>query len=238
MRIHKFDIFSNFNISSYFYTMNYKQLSYDIKDFDEKQGIVKAYANVYNFEDSDGDISGPGSFTKTVKENYKRIRVLKDHNSTISLGVPLELDASDPIGLLTTTKFNLQKEVSRDMFTDIQLMKEHGLNAELSIGYNVVSRSKSNRKVINEYKLHEYSFLTSWAANELSTVQDIKSVKSHYGIMELLTKAYDLPYSDSRLIQIESILKSLSKEPEQETTHDDEPIADLIKNSFKNLTFN
>jgi HK97 family phage prohead protease len=203
--------------------MNYKQLSYDIKDFDEKQGIVKAYANVYNHEDSDGDISAPGSFTKTVQENYKRIRVLKDHNSTVGLGVPLEMDSNDPVGLMTTTKFNLNKEVSRDMFSDIQLMKENGLNAELSIGYGIVDRSKSNTKVINQYKLYEYSFLTSWAANEMSTVTDIKSLKSHYGIMEILTKAYDLKYSDSRLIQIESILKSLSEEPE-DTTHNDKPI--------------
>jgi HK97 family phage prohead protease len=203
--------------------MNYKQLSYDIKDFDEKQGIVKAYANAYNYKDSQGDISAPGSFTKTVQENYKRIRVLKDHNSTVGLGVPLEMDSNDPVGLMTTTKFNLNKEVSRDMFSDIQLMKENGLNAELSIGYGIVDRSKSNTKVINQYKLYEYSFLTSWAANEMSTVTDIKSLKSHYGIMEILTKAYDLKYSDSRLIQIESILKSLSEEPE-DTTHNDKPI--------------
>lgn len=198
--------------------MNYKQLSYDIKDFDEKQGIVKAYANVYNVEDSDGDISAPSSFIKTVKENYKRIRVLKDHNSTISLGVPLEMDPNDSTGLMTTTKFNLNKEVSRDMFSDIQLMKDNGLNAELSIGYKVMSRNKSNQKIISEYKLFEYSFLTSWAANEMSTVQDIKSVKSYYGVMELLTKAYDLPYSDNRLQQIETILKSLTEKPSEPDT--------------------
>ena len=67
-----------------------------------------------------------------LKNNFKRIRVLKDHNPTITLGVPLELNTEDSYGLLTTTKFNLQKEVSRDMFTDIQLMKENELNAELS----------------------------------------------------------------------------------------------------------
>lgn len=215
--------------------MNYKQLSYDIKDFDEKEGIVKAYANVYNVEDSDGDISAPNSFVKTVKENYKRIRVLKDHNSTIGLGVPLELDPNDPIGLMTTTKFNLNKEVSRDMFSDIQLMKENGLNAELSIGYQVTKRNKSNSKIIDEYKLFEYSFLTSWAANEMSTVQDIKSVKSHYAVMELLTKAYNLPYSDTRLQQIETILKSLTKEPSETDTPQIEPTE--ISNIFKNLNF-
>lgn len=220
--------------------MNFKQFSYDIKDFDEKQGIVKAYANAYDFKDSDGDISAKGSFNKSVNDNRKRIRVLKDHIPTITLGIPLEFDTSDNYGLLTTTKFNLQKEVSRDMFTDIQLLKENGLNAELSIGYEVVKRDEKNRSIITEYKLWEYSFLSSWAANELSTVQDIKSIKSHYGVMELLTKAYNLPYSDNRLQQIEAILKSLDKkEPLETNTPKNEPTMDQIKEtlikSFKNV---
>ena len=205
--------------------MPVKQFSHEIKDFDEKQGIVKAYANAYDFKDSDGDISAKGSFTKTVKDNFKRIRVLKDHNPTIMLGVPLELDANDPYGLMTVTKFNMNKEISRDMFTDIQLMKSEGLNAELSVGYEVVARDEKNRSIIKEYKLWEYSFLSSWAANSLSTVSDIKSIKSHYGVLELLTKAYDLPYSDPRLKQIETILKSLTeKEPSEPDTPKVEPI--------------
>ena len=218
--------------------MDFKQFSYDIKDLDEKQGIVVAYANAYDFKDSDGDISAKGSFNKTAKENYKRVRVLKDHNPTISLGVPLNIDSNDNFGLLTTTKFNLNKEVSRDMYSDIILMKEHGLNAELSIGYEIIARDEKNRSIIKEYKLYEYSFLTSWAANELSTVQDIKSIKTTYGILNLIEKAYDLPYSDTRLKQIETILKSLdNKEPILDITPKDEPINEeelinLIKKSF------
>lgn len=211
-------------------TVNFKQASFDIKDLDESKGIVKAYANAYDYRDDDGDISAKGSFNKTVKENFKRIRVLKDHNSTISLGVPLEIDAKDPYGLLTTTKFNLKKEVSRDMFTDILLMKEHGLNAELSIGYSVQKRDEKNKDIITEYKLYEYSFLTSWAANELSTVQDIKSVKSVQGILELIEKAYNLDYSDPRLRKFETLLKALSnKEPLQSNTPKDEPLIKQIQ---------
>ena len=216
-------------------TMNFKQLSYDIKDLDDSQGVVKAYANAYDFKDDDEDISAKGSFNKTVKDNFKRIRVLKDHNPTISLGVPLELNPNDAFGLLTTAKFNLKKEVSRDMFTDIQLMKSHGLNAELSIGYEVIKRDEKNRSIITEYKLYEYSFLTSWAANELSIVQDIKSVKSLNGIMELIEKSYNLDYSDSRLRKIETILKALSKnEPLQSNTPTDEPLQNQIK-TIKNF---
>lgn len=216
--------------------IQFKQISYDVKGIDDKEGIVLAYANVYNHEDSDGDISAPGAFRKTVSENFKRIRVLKDHMPTVTLGVPLKMDANDPVGLLTETKFNLKKEVARDMFTDIQLMKENGLNAELSIGYGVVGRDEKDKRIIKEYKLWEYSFLSSWAANELSTVQDIKSIKSHYGFLELLQKAYNLDYSDNRLRQIETILKSLHKGPEDDHL-EVQPIVDAIKDFRTQLIF-
>lgn len=217
--------------------MQFKQHSYDLKDLDESKGVVVAYANAYNFKDSDGDISAKGSFDKTINENYKRIRVLKDHNPTVSLGVPLSIDSKDQFGLLTTTKFNLNKEVSRDMFSDIKLMHETGLNAELSIGYQVIKRDQKDKSIITEYKLMEYSFLSSWAANELSTVQDIKNIKSHYGIIELITKMYDLNYSDERLRQIEKLLKSLSNnEPAKEVTQNDEPIK--IIDNFINSKLN
>lgn len=219
----------------------YKQLSHEIKNIDD-EGIVTAYANVYNVEDSDGDISAQGSFTKTIQEQKKRIRVLKDHNPTQSLGVPVEMRADDPKGLLTTTKFNMKKDMARDMFTDIKLYMEHDLNAELSIGYEVLSRDEDDPRIIKEYKLYEYSFLTGWAANELSTVTGIKNdipggVKSHYGILELITKAYDMDYSDSRLKQIENLLISLTDEPEQGHHSDDqaEKIAEVF-NSFNQQT--
>lgn len=196
--------------------MDFKQLSYDLKELDEKKGVVTAYANVYNFKDSDGDISAYGSFDKTVNENFKRIRVLKDHNPTMMIGVPLTIDTKDTYGLLTTTQFNMNKDLGKDMFTDVKLMHENNLNAELSIGYKVMQRDKKNNSLITEYKLMEYSFLSSWGANQLSTVQDIKSIKSHYGLMELIEKSYNLDYSDTRLRQIENLLKMVSNDNEED----------------------
>jgi HK97 family phage prohead protease len=211
--------------------MEFKQLSYDLKELDESQGIVMAYANAYNNEDSDKDISAFGSFEKTVKENFKRIRVLKDHDSRMMIGIPLKIDTEDTYGLMTTTKFNMDKQMGRDMFTDVKLMYENGLNAELSIGYNVMQRDQKNSNIITEYKLREYSFLSSWAANELSTVQGMKSVKSVYGQLEILQKAYNLSYSDPRLREIEKLLKALSDEPLESNTLIIEPQAlDYLKN--------
>ena len=219
--------------------MKFKQQSIEVKDLDDSKGIVVAYANAYDYKDSDGDISAKGSFDKTVNENYKRIRVLKDHNPRVSLGVPLNIDVKDSFGLLTTTKFNLSKEVSRDMFSDIKLMTENGLNAELSIGYNVLNRDAKNKSIITEYKLMEYSFLTSWGANQLSTVQDVKSINGHYGILELIEKSYNLDYSDTRLKQIEQLLITLTdKEPSKKAdTSNGKPlnIANIINEFTKTI---
>lgn len=224
--------------------IEFKSVSHKIDDLDEKQGIVKAYANVYNHEDADGDISMPGSFVRTVNNNYKRIRVLKDHNSTMSLGVPLEIDAYDEYGLKTVSKFNMKKEVSRDMFTDLELMLENSLNPELSIGYNVVKRSEEDPKKITEYKLFEYSFLTGWGANMLAVAGGLKSVKEHYGIIELIKKSYELDYSDTRLKHIEALLKSISGSNQQEPPANekdsanatlDEKAQDSINEVFSNF---
>ena len=209
--------------------MDFKQISYDLKELDEQKGVVIAYANAYNNTDSDGDISAKGSFDKTVTDNFKRIRVLKDHNPTKMIGVPLAIDTKDSYGLLTTTQFNMNKPLGKDMFTDVKLMHDTGLNAELSIGYQVLQRDKGNKNIIKEYKLMEYSFLSSWAANELATVQDIKGIKSHYGIMELIEKSYDLDYSDERLKQIETILKALSEKPLETDTSNDKPLITDVK---------
>lgn len=213
--------------------MNFKQISYDLKDFDESKGVVKAYANAYNNVDSDGDISAFGSFNKTVQENFKRIRVLKDHNSTMMIGVPLNINTNDTYGLMTTSQFNMKKDMSRDMFFDVKMMYDNNMNAELSIGFQVMQRDSKNKSMITEYKLFEYSFLSSHAANELATVQDIKGINSFYGIMEIAQKAYNLDYSDTRLRNLEKILKALSKEPLETDTLKEQP---LILETLKSFT--
>lgn len=211
--------------------MQFKQVSHEIKELDDAKGIVVAYASVYNNIDSDNEIIVQGAFTKTVNENKKRIRVLKDHDPRIGLGVPLDINANDSYGLLTTTQFNLKKEVSRDMYEDIKLFLANGLNAELSIGFQTIKsieeRLDEEKEVekITEVKLWEYSFLSNWAANERAIVQNVKNKKED--AMDLLVKMYNLPYSDSRLKAIESLLLSLEdKEPLENNTPILEPIND------------
>jgi HK97 family phage prohead protease len=219
--------------------LDFKHTSHSIKNVDEPKGIVEAYANVYNNADSDEDVSLPGSFDKTVVENFKRIRVLRNHWSTERLGVPKELDSKDTYGLRTITQFNMNKSISKDMFFDNKMAMENGQNAELSIGYEVIDSYMGKHdgedvRFIRQYKLYEYSFLDSWAANPLAIVSGQKDAKSTQTFITWLTKAYNLPYSDGRLVQIETLLKSLTVGPGQDTTPPVEPIIiDPYKSLFK-----
>jgi HK97 family phage prohead protease len=215
-----------------------KSVSYQVKEMDDSEGIVIAYANIYGNEDFDGDISMPGSFDKTVTESYKKLRVFKDHNKFIQLGIPIEKPKTDdPIGLLTTTKFNLQKEVSRDMFSDIKLNMQYQKDTDLSIGYNVVKRDQKDSKRITEYALWEYSFLSNWGANSRAIVTGVKNLEKVDYIKTFLVDAYNLNYSDSRLISIENILKSLEGiEPEKPLIPEqptEQEIKSLILKAFR-----
>jgi uncharacterized protein len=207
-----------------------KSVSYQVKGMDDKEGIVIAYANVYGNEDLDGDISMPGSFDKTINESYKKLRVFKDHNQFIQLGIPMEKPKTDdPVGLLTTTKFNLEKEVSRDMFSDIKLNMQYGKDVDLSIGFNVVKRDNNDRRKITEYALWEYSFLSNWGANPMATATAIKGKDKIDYIKNFLVDAYNLNYSDARLIKIENLLKSLDGIEPVQPLIPDEPTQEQIK---------
>lgn len=209
-----------------------KDFQSEVKDLDDKTGYVEAYANAYNNEDSDKDISAPGSFIKSVSENFKKIRVYKNHDITLMVGVPKKIDTQDSYGLLTGTQFQMNTDLGRDMFNDVKLITDNGQDADLSIGYRVLRRDAKDSRVIKEYGLKEYSFLTSWGANPLAVVTGLKDATSVNKIIDHLTKMYNLPYSDSRLIKVESILKSLTIAP-QFCTHEDEPITEIL-NHFKN----
>lgn len=219
----------------------FKSLSHDVKEVDTAEGVVTAYANVYDFEDSDGDISLQGSFDKAVDSGYKRIRVLKDHDRYTSLGVPVKIDTRDPYGLKTVSQFNMQKDVSKDMLSDIALAKQHGMNAELSIGYGLVKRDSANKKAIKEYGwLGEYSFLSSWAANEKATVESIKSLgdlASVTDVMSFLVKMYDLPHSDSRLKQVEDVLTLIEKSKSEVSEKAEEKNDTIVSILYKGLFY-
>ena len=193
----------------------------EIKDFDEAQGIIKGYGNVYNVRDSDGDVSLFGSFAKTAVERKKKIRIYKNH-SPVLVGAPLDLDISDPYGLGVTVKILMDTDAGRDAFYESKFLNENGFDVGMSIGGWIIKRGK-NKSEVSEYKLKEISILTtSEPANELSLITAIKSIKeltepTQDEFWRVIEKAYNEKFSDNVLKSLEQFLTIKDGEPSADT---------------------
>ncbi|MBA7486856.1 hypothetical protein ES707_22418 [subsurface metagenome] len=182
-----------------------------IKDLDEKKGIVTVYINAFNNEDTDGDISEPGSFKRTFRHNGHRIKHLLNHDIYKLVGVPLKL-WEDEIGAIARSQINMNKELGRDVFEDYKLYSEHGKTLEHSVRVYPVKRSTEDNRRVIEWKLWEYSTLYGWGANEETPMIDLKNL-DEINITELMA---DLElmlskgnYSDERGKQIEETCDKL-----------------------------
>lgn len=213
--------------------MQFKSLQYEVKDVDENAGVVDIYVNAYGNKDSDGDISAEGAFDKTIKEDFHRIKHFLNHDSNILLGLPLEFP-KDTSALRVLSKMNREKAIVRDTLSDYKLFKENGRTLEHSIGFKIVSRDQKDQAIITEYKLWEYSTLTSFGANEMTPFNGFKSQEDIMGRIEELVLMYNAKYSDNRLKAIEKELKALTnpqlEEPPQPSP---EEHAQILLKSFR-----
>ena len=63
-----------------------KGYSEGVKDVDTVKGIVTGYFSSFGNKDSDGDIIQKGAYTKSINENFDRIKHLLDHDRTKAVG--------------------------------------------------------------------------------------------------------------------------------------------------------
>ena len=213
--------------------MLYKAFSSKVSDVDEKGRVVVA-ANAFDNVDSDNDISDPGSYQKTLKEHFERVRWFYNHDRTISLGVPISGVEEYPY-LKMTGQLNLEKQISRDVYADYKLFAQYNKSLEHSVGVDPVQRDSKDRRRVKEWKLWEYSTLSSWGANSNTPMLGIKSitdVQEQIDWLEIAMKKGD--YSDEKFKRIEQTLKnlrSLALEPEPgATTQTAEP--DILTSLF------
>lgn len=188
----------------------YKSFKSQIKDLDQKGRVVVA-ANAFGNIDSQGDISTYGSFSKTLKENFERVRWLLNHDTTKLLGVPIE-GTETQNHLQIVGQLNMEKEMSRDVYADYKLYAEYGKSLEHSIGVDPIKYDIQGQvRKVSEWKLWEFSTLTAWGANSQTPMLDIKSDVEWMNIQ--LNKG---DYTDEKFKEIEKqlqILKSLIAEP-------------------------
>jgi HK97 family phage prohead protease len=209
----------------------FKNYEHQVKDLDEAKGIVTIYINSFNNEDSDGDISLPGSFKKTFRENGKTIQHWLNHNWDKLIGVPIKL-YEDDFGAVAVSQLNIKKQLGRDVFEDYKLFAEHDRTLQHSVRVWPVKfeeerhDDKFTRKV-SEWKLiMEFSTIYGWGANQQTPLIDIKSLKGDLSDLELMMTEGN--YSDEKSKLIEETyqkLKRLLLITEPQTTQDVEPEA-------------
>lgn len=153
-------------------TREYKSFKFELESADES-GEFSGYAAVFGNKDSGSDIIEKGAFSKTIREDFDRIKILSQHTDCeLPIGKPLELREDDK-GLFIRGKIS-DTAKGRDIQT---LMKDGVLN-ELSIGYGAVEfdyDSEQGVRRLKEIKLWEVSIVT-WAMNDQAKIDEVKSL--------------------------------------------------------------
>ena len=187
----------------------------ELKDIDEKSGIVKGYGSVFNNIDSDGDMIAKGAYTKTILENGERVKYLYQHKMDQPLGKMINL-YEDEKGLM------FEAEIPKTQLgTDVLELIKAGVITENSVGIMPMQKESCPDGINNcyrkltEVKLYEISAVTL-AANDEAMILDVKGnvdvdkVLSRYdNLVKLIRKGNisdNLGYAiEAELIKLKSI---------------------------------
>lgn len=215
----------------------FKTFGTQIKDVDHKGQILVA-ANAIGNIDADNDRSMKGSFNKTIRENFSRVKWFLNHNAWQLLGVPLE--AKESSGYLRILgQLNMNKEISRDIYEDYKLYAQYGKTLEHSIGVEAKKfRMVDDVREVIEWLLWEYSTLTSWGSNSDTPMLGIKSAGEVFDeITWQETRLRKGKYSDEEFKKIDLYLRrlkhSLSAEPDsiESTTYKQKPNVKIMRSA-------
>lgn len=154
----------------------------ELIDADEKAGIVKGYASIFDNIDSDNDIIRRGAYKKTLEESGKRVKYLYQHDMDKPIGKMLMMQEDDK-GLMFEAQI-AKTTLGNDV---IELIKS-GIITENSVGIMPIRKEMNGegKREIYEVRLFEVSAVTL-AANDEAKILDIKG---NYD-PEKITKRYD-----------------------------------------------
>jgi len=167
---------------------NYKSFDLALKDVDSKAGVVTGYFASFGTVDSDGDVFVEGAFTKSINENFTRVKHLLDHDTRKAVG-KLTVLKQDSIGLYYESKVGTHAAGQ-----DFLKMAESGIITEHSVGFQLPkgkTTEKDGVRYINEVKLYEGSSLQAWGANQHTPLTGIKSMFEDAGKVEQRMKALE-----------------------------------------------
>ena len=149
-----------------------KAFKFDLESVGEG-GEFSGYAAVFGSVDNGGDVIEKGAFTRTILEDFDRIKILSQHqDEDLPIGKPLELREDDK-GLFIRGKIS-----DTQKGRDIQTLLKDGVLNELSIGYDAVDfyfDGVSGIRHLKELRLWEVSIVT-WGMNEFAQIEEVKSL--------------------------------------------------------------
>lgn len=190
--------------------MELKVYKSTVEDTNTKGEVIIAINAIGNI-DKQKDRSLPGSFQKTISEGLKNIYWYKNHDTNEVLGIPLKI-WEDGVYLNAHAKFNMEKEFSRNMYSDYKFFQENGHTIKHSVGVTAIQH-KNNIGVrdVSEWKLWEFSSLTKWPANDETPTHSIKSL-DEIGQDEVLKNIETyLIWISEKGIHTDNYIKSIEK---------------------------
>lgn len=210
-----------------------KAFKFELESADES-GEFSGYAAVFGNRDSGDDVIEKGAFTKTIAEDFDRIKILSQHNDCeLPIGKPLEL-REDEKGLYIHGKIS-----DTQKGRDIQTLLKDGVLNQLSIGYDAVVfdfDSEQGVRRLKEIRLWEVSIVT-WAMNEEAKIDEVKSL-----VEELRIEAKSGKITRARLDALKpfiAVVRELADilgpflEPSTLTQPEDLPIQNNVKKQTK-----
>ena len=143
-------------------------LAAEIKAADGDEGIVEGYGSVFGVLDQGGDVVEKGAFAGSLGK--VRPKMLWQHDPSQVLGVWDAVEEDDR-GLKLRGRLNLQKQLGRDVLSDIRMGAINGM----SIGYRTrKSAAQGNARLLKEVDLWEVSLVT-FPMNEAATIDAVKA---------------------------------------------------------------
>jgi hypothetical protein len=152
-----------------------KNLSFQLKAFDDEQGTFEGYASIFGNKDSYGDVVVQGAFRESLKE--RKPKLLWQHNTDEPIGVFTEV-REDDVGLYVKGKLFLEIQKAKEAYT---LLKGGAIEG-LSIGYACYGEGAcridhdTETRFLERISLYEISIVTI-PANDKSLVNDVKTVE-------------------------------------------------------------
>ena len=141
----------------------------ELKDIDEKLGIVSGYGSIFGNLDADNDIIQKGAYTRTIKNNGNRVKYLYQHDISKPIGKMREL-FEDEKGL------GFVAEIPKTTFgTEVLELMKYNVIEENSVGILPIKKEFNDDgvRMIEEVKMFEISAVTL-ASNDQAKIMEVK----------------------------------------------------------------